>query len=245
MPTNEEKKRIEAYMLSAARKAGVPIPTGENPGSEPAPDFIFEDDRLSVELTELTRPPNDKGGFVPTEEESFHREFVQMAQEQYYGAPDAKAARLVVYLPIGRGEKRDKREMAHALSEFVKANVHRANPVAGFSTLETPDGIGEMSIASESGDWWSGECGPTTLSQIRTQLAYRISDKNKRVGQYREALPKGYSVWLLIYSGVAVSRSMPIPHGIEEWTFSFDFDQVFWFDCLEGRFAEIRPTRAK
>lgn len=245
MPTKEEKERIEACVLAAARKAGVPIPTGEKRGPEPAPDFIFENYRLGVELTELTRPADDKGGFMPTAEETFHRELVQMAQKQYYSAPDAKPARLVVYFPIGNGKKRDKREMAHALSEFVKLNVHRANPVAGFSTLETPDDIGEMSITSESVDWWGGECGGPTLSQIPAQLAYRIGDKNKRVKQYRDTLPEGYSVWLLIYSGIAVSRFMPIPHGIEEWTFPFEFDKAFWFDCLEGRIAEIRPARAE
>jgi hypothetical protein len=244
MPTDEEKKRIEVYMLAAARNAGVPIPTGEKAGLEPAPDFIFENDGLGVELTELTRPADDEGGFVPTAEEAFHRELVKAAQEQHYSAPDTKPCRLVVYFPIGSGKKRDKRKMARALSDFVKANVHRANPVAGFSTLETPDGIGAMSITSEGGDWWSGECGRTTLSQIRAQLAYRIGDKNKRVEQYRKGLPEGYSVWLLIYSGVAVSRNMPIPHDIEGWSFPFEFDKVFWFDCLEGRFAEITRARA-
>jgi hypothetical protein len=245
LPTNQEKKRIEAYMLSAAREAGVPIPHGEKHGTEPEPDFIFGNDKLGIELTELTRPADDDGGFVPTAEEAFHKELIRTAQKQYYSASDATPARLVVYFSTDSGKKRDKLEMAGALAEFVKANVHSANPVAVFSGLETPAGVGAMSIASESGDWWSGESGVTTLKQIQSQLAYRISDKNTRVQQYRNALPKCFSVWLLVYSGVAVSRSMPIPHGIEECTFPFEFDKVFWFDCLEGRIAEIRPARAE
>ena len=244
MPTNEEKKRIEAYMLAGARKAGVPIPTGERAGLEPAPDFVLENGRLGIELTELTRPADHDGGFVPTAEEAFHKELVQLARQQYYGAPDAKPARLVVYFSA-RGQRGCKRQMADSLSEFVRANVHRANPVASFSSLDTPDGIGSMSITSECGDWWSGECGGPTLSQIRAQLARRISKKTVRVKQYRGSLPQGSSVWLLIYSGVAVSRSMPIPHGIEEWAFPFEFDRVFWFDSLEGRMTEIRRTRAE
>jgi hypothetical protein len=237
----KNQKEIEVYMLAAARRAGVPIPNSEKPGLEPAPDFIFENDGLGIELTELMRPADDKNGFPPAAEEAFHREVLQMTHEQYYGAPDARPPRLVVYFSTG-GKKRNKQKMADALSEFVRANVHRANPVVGFGSLRTPDGIGSMSITSECGDWWSGECGGTTLSQIRTQLAHQISDKNERVKQYRASLPKCYRVWLLIYSGVAVSRSMPIPHGIEEWALPFEFDKVFWFDCLEGRAVEIRPA---
>jgi hypothetical protein len=165
LPTNERKKEIEAYMLAAAQRAGVPIPAGGKPGLEPAPDFIFEDNRLGIELTELTRSADEKGGFVPAAEDAFHREVVQKAREQYYSAPDAKRARLVVYFST-RVKKKDKRQMANALCEFVRANIHRSNPVAGFYSRDTPDGIGSMSIASECGDWWSGECGGPKLTQI-------------------------------------------------------------------------------
>jgi hypothetical protein len=37
-----------------------------------------------------------------------------------------------------------------------------------------------------------------------------------------------------------VSRSIPIPYGIENWRFEFGFDRVFWFACLENRFVEIK-----
>jgi hypothetical protein len=37
---------------------------------------------------------------------------------------------------------------------------------------------------------------------------------------------------------------MMIPHGIEEWEFSFEFDRVFWFTALEGQFAEIQRAEA-
>jgi len=39
---NAEKKRIEAYILAAARKSGVPIPSGETLHEEP--DFRFNDE---------------------------------------------------------------------------------------------------------------------------------------------------------------------------------------------------------
>jgi hypothetical protein len=75
-----------------------------------------------------------------------------------------------------------------------------------------------------------------------TQLAARISSKDKLVPTYRANLPTGAHVWLLLYSGVTLARSMMIPHGIEEWKFPFRFDRVFWFTALVGQFAEISSS---
>jgi len=97
-----------------------------------------------------------------------------------------------------------------------------------------------MSIAAESGDWSCGESGSVTVPDIHEALTSSVSAKNKLLPAYRRNLASGAQVWLLLYSTVAVSRSMPIPQGIEEWRFCFDFDRVFWFACLENRFVEIR-----
>jgi hypothetical protein len=62
---NAEKKRVEAYMLAAARKAGIPIPTGETPDEEP--DFRFNDEVpvLGIELSEVLRPASSNHGKRP------------------------------------------------------------------------------------------------------------------------------------------------------------------------------------
>jgi hypothetical protein len=239
-----EKKRIEAYMLAAARKAGVPIPTGESPDEEP--DFRFNDEvpALGIELSEVLRPASSNHGILPVEQETFHREIITKAQQNYYDAPDAKRVHVSVYLTNTRGEKRNKGELAVALTEFVRANVHRANPFVSLYRPETPDGFDSVVISPESRDWWCGEGGGYSLDDIRPQLAARISSKDKLVGTYRVNLPAGARVWLLLYTGVTVARSMMIPHGIEEWEFSFEFDRVFWFTALEGQFAEIQRAEA-
>ncbi|MBZ5662949.1 MAG: hypothetical protein LAO08_21320, partial [Acidobacteriia bacterium] len=195
---------------------------------------------LGIEVSELLRTARSNDRIVPAAEANYHKEVVQIAQERYYGAADAEPAKVVLYFANARGKKRDKREMARALAEFVKANVHRANPVVNFAGLDVPQGFGSMSIAADSGDWWCGECGGVTVSDIREALASSISAKNKRLPTYRINLASGAQVWLLLYSTVAVSRSMPIPHGIEKWQFDFDFDRVFWFTCLENQFIEIQ-----
>jgi hypothetical protein len=51
-------------------------------------------------------------------------------------------------------------------------------------------------------------------------------------------------IWLLLYSRVTVSRSIPVPYGIEEWSFPFEFDRVFWFASLENRVVEIRRAES-
>jgi hypothetical protein len=235
-----EKKRVEAYMLAAARDTGVPIPSGETPDEEP--DFRFNDEipALGIELSEVLRPASSNHGILPVEQESFHKEIIRTAQQDYYDASDAKPVHVSVYFTNTRGGKRDKRELALALTEFVKANVERANPFVTLYRPATPDGFDSIVVSSESRDWWCGEGGGYSLNDIRPQLAARITSKDKLVPTYRANLPAGARVWLLLYSGVTVARSMMIPHGIEEWRFPFQFDKVFWYTALEGQFAEIQ-----
>lgn len=238
-----EKKRIEAYMLAAARNAGVPIPNGEIPDEEP--DFRFKDETpaLGIELSEVLRPASSNYGIMPVEQESFHKDIITKAQQDYRDALDAKAAHVSVYFTNTRGGRRNKVEMARALTEFVRANIHRANPFVCLYRPETPDGFDSIVISAESRDWWWGEGGGYSLDDIRPQLAARISDKDKLIPNYRANLPSGAKVWLLLYTGVTVARSMMIPHGIETWKFSFQFDRVFWFTALEGQFVEIQKAQ--
>jgi hypothetical protein len=200
---------------------------------------VFFNKLLGVEVSELLRQASSNYGIMPVAEERYHQEILQMAQTHYYADPNAKPAKIVLYFANARGAKRDKREMAGKLVEFVKANVHRAKPIANFGALRLPEGFGSMSIAAESGNWWTGEGGNTTLTDIREALGSAISSKNKLVPTYRKNLAPGAEIWLLLYSSVAVSRGMPIPHGIEEWQFRSEFDRIFWFACLENRFVEI------
>lgn len=233
-----ERKIVETRALTVARNAGVPIPIGEIPGEEP--DFRFNAGALGVEVSELLRPASSNGGIMPVAAESYHGEIFRMAKEEYFADPDAKPAKLVLYFANARGKKRGKREMARTLAEFVRAKIGDANPIANCERLDLPDGVGSMSIAAESGDWWCGECGGVTVSDVREALTSSISAKNKLLPTYRKNLTPGAEVWLLLYSTVAVSRSMPIPEGIEEWWFSSEFDRIFWFACLENRFVEIQ-----
>jgi hypothetical protein len=239
---NGEQKRIESWFLGAARNAGVPIPSGELAGEEP--DFRFQtiSGALGIELTELLRPASSNHGIIPVEEESFQRAIIETAQRDYYTVPNASPVHVSAYFTNANGKRRSKHELARTLSQFVQENVHRANPVASFKYQETPDSFDSVVIVAEPnpGDWWSGEVGGVTLADIRTQIEARIAAKDCFVDTYRSNLPDGAELWLLLYSGVTVARSMPIPHGIETWRVPFHFDRVFWFASLECQFTEIQ-----
>jgi len=236
VPSPSDKKRIETWMLNAAREAGVPIPVGEIPGEEP--DFRFEAG-LGIELSELIRPASSNHGILPVAEETFHNEVVRMAEEAYYQTADAKPVNVNVFFASARGERRDKRQMANTLTEFVKSKTDQAKPFVSFYQFEAPEGFNVITITSEPGSWSSGESGGISFSEIQPQVADRIRAKNKLVRTYRANLPEGAQVWLLLYTSVTVPRSMPIPYGVEDWKITFDFDRVFWFASLERKFVEI------
>jgi hypothetical protein len=99
--------------------------------------------------------------------------------------------------------------MVKSLAEFVRSHRAQAVPVSTFDRrADMPEGFSVISISTSTDSWLSGESVNLTLDQIRQQIAERIEAKNKLLPTYRSNLPK---IWLLIYSGVEVSRSVPIP----------------------------------
>ena len=237
-----DKKVVETYMLSAARKAGVPIPIGELAGE--APDFRFVTDAgpLGIELSEVLRPASSSNGIVPVHQEAIHEEIMEAAQQAYYQNSLARPVKVLVYFADARGKKQDRYTMAQALADLVAENAHRASPFVSFKEWdELPDGFSSIVIDSQLvGDWWHGEAGGyNVLTDTRSQLAERIRSKDKLVPAYRANLGANARVWLLLYCGVTVARSMVIPPCSREWKFPFSFDRVFWFASLENEFVEI------
>ncbi|MGC2245086.1 MAG: hypothetical protein WA609_00660 [Terriglobales bacterium] len=239
MNRNQEKKQTEQRVLAAAREAGAPIPTGESAGEEPDFRFVTPNGTLGIEVSEVLRPASTNDGISPVEAESFHEAILLKAQEKYR-ATNAAPTRVSVYFSPARGKRQDKRQLIDDLVDAVTQNRERANPVVVLKGHELPAGFDHILITADSGDWWSGECGGITLSEIRTEIADKIAAKNKLVSRYRANLPTEARVWLLLYSRVTVSRSVPIPFGIEEWRFPFEFDLVLWFASLENKVVSIR-----
>lgn len=241
-PRNRIRQRIRRRkwklgVLAAARTAGLPIPCGEVADEEPDFRFGTDADSLGIELTELLRPPSSNNGISPVAEESYHREVMSLAEAEYSGPP----VHVSVYFEDSRGVKRDKNIMARSLSHFVQSKVADANPYTVFMD-GTPAGFSSIKIELGYREWWSGEAGGYTIADIRQQLTSRISEKNKLLPRYRANLPLGAPVWLLLYSLPSVARGMEFPYDIENWSFSFDFDRVFWFVSYLNDFVQLRNS---
>jgi hypothetical protein len=189
------------------------------------------------------RPPSSNHGISPVAAEAFHQTILAKAQEKF-SAVNSAPTRVSVYFSQAKGKRQAKRELIDALVDAVTRNRERANPATVLKGDELPEGFDHILITAESGEWWCGEGGGITLSEIRIEIGDKISAKNKLIPQYRANLPAGARIWLLLYSRVTVSRSVPIPHGIEEWKFPFEFDRVFWFASLENRVVEIRRAES-
>jgi hypothetical protein len=236
---NVEKKEAERRVLIAARKAGAPIPDGELGGEEP--DFRFQSaaGALGVEVSEVMRPASSNHGILPAEAEAFHEDIMQKA-EALLRNTSSLPTHVNVYFSNPRGQKQNKQQLVNRLVEAVQHNRPRANPAVVLKGEELPEGFDHILITDEAREWWCGEGGGIHLSEIYPEVAAKIAAKNPLVPRYRANLPPGAELWLLLFSRVTVARGVPIPAGIEEWKFRFDFDRVFWFACLENRVVEFQ-----
>jgi hypothetical protein len=240
-PDEPSQKEVELRVLNAARRAGAPIPTGEIVGEEPDFRFKAETGDLGLELTELLVPASTDGGISPVEQEAFYRDVIRIAQGQFCKSIGARVRVGVYFGDRNAGRvRRNKQKMACALFQVVKNNLHRATPFVHVSGAHVPEGFGSITITSEAGDWDYFQCSGITLNDMRAQIASRINAKNALVPKYRANMPEGAAIWLLLYSRPNVSRSVPVPHGIEEWKFQCEFDRVLWFVILGSEVVEIQ-----
>ena len=236
---NADKKEAELRVLTAARTAGFPAPEGEVAGEEPDFRFLRSNRALGVELSEILRPASSNHGILPAEAEAFHQSIMRKAQETFEktcGAPtDVK-----VYFSNSRGRRQDKQQLIKLLVEAVQQQRRRADPAVVLKGKELPEGFDHILITARAGEWWCGEGGGVNLSEIYSELAAKIAAKNPLVPTYRENLPTDAELWLLLFSRVTVARSVPIPAGIGDCHFPFDFDRIFWFACLENKVVELQ-----
>jgi hypothetical protein len=242
----DNKKKTEAHVLEAARVAGFIVPSGEViPGEEP--DYRIKNETgtiLGIELTEVMPPPRDKSFSSPVAEMKLHESVIEIAEQEYYQTVDAVPVQVSVYFWRIERTRSKKQEIAHALVDFVRAHCNEANPVAIFTRLrKIPDGFGTVIIRSTPRPWWSGESSSNMLEDIQEQIAASIAGKNKLLATYRANLPNT-PIWLLLYSCAGVSRGIEMWPVVDEWSFAFDFDRVFFFATLNGSIVEIQRAVA-
>jgi hypothetical protein len=180
----------------------------------------------------------------PLAEKSWHEKLMKAAEQEYNGLPGAVPVGFSAYFWKTESGKYDMRTMARGLADFVLTHHGQAKPVVTFSwRADLPESFGVISITEFYERHWHGlETITLKLDQIHQRLADRISAKNGLVPIYRANQPNA-PIFLLIFSGMEISRGVPMVHGIEEWTFPFDFDRVFFFAGLDSQVVEVRRSR--
>jgi hypothetical protein len=265
--TGSDKKEGERRVLEAARNVCCTFPAGEILlAEEPDLRINMGAEWLAVEVTELVRPSTENS-FPPVQDEAFHRKVVRLAEEKYYQRPNAEPVCVCVcFLDEKRCEREnregwnrlvDKRtgrkldKMADSLVEFVNRRpVHgvgsatfKKREMPGQTDSDTlPTGFEIIGISLAPGPWRSGESG-TIPPLDRQELVVAIANKNALLPGYRANIP-GTPIWLLIYSGAAVSHGVPVPKSIRDWEYDFDFERVFFFSCMDNRVFELRRSAA-
>jgi hypothetical protein len=237
-----KKKEGERRVLEAARAVGLPIPAGEIPGEQPDFRLITPAGVLGIEISEFPRPASSNHGISPIKEEAVQEAILRDAQKRCteMGIPDLT---VLVYFAPARGREREKRKLTDVLADVVAKNYRKATPTWSLAGPALHEDFGQITITTDlsgPGRWWSNTGGGISVSQISVELASRIAAKNALLPTYRANLPEGAEVWLLLYSLPSVSRSVPMVYAMNDWAFSFEFDRVFWYACIENQVAEIR-----
>lgn len=245
----ERKRRRDEYeprVLEEACSCGFPGPFAKWKKREgPGPDFEHIEKPLGLELTLLIPRPGHPSFESPLAEWATLLRAIKSAEHIYYRNHQARPVEVIGYQwPFERAPKKED-EIAHDLAEFVRVHCDRAVPFAMFTRHDDlPDGFGVITIRV-GGGCWDGRAS-TGSSALCTPhlLAERISAKNEKLTTYRKNLLNS-PIWLLIHSGVDVSGGVYMPSNIGDWSFSFDFERVFFYASLNSRVEEIRRSRGR
>jgi hypothetical protein len=195
-------------MLQLARRAGLPLPSGE-PVDRERPDFQIgtAPALLGIEVTAVNPPPRHPSFNSPLAECDKYEDVIPRAESNYASIPGAAPVRVTAYSWEIERTRGMEREMERELVDFVRAHSHEATPVATYQRRDQlPRGFGVVSIAASTEPWFCGESGSLTAAGIYNELSRRIAEKNARLPTYRQNLPAAW-IWLLLY-GVRPYRTV-------------------------------------
>ncbi len=149
---------------------------------------------------------------------------MERAKRHYEEQAGCPPVGVMVFFVNEWSRKTDPDKMAKELVTIVRHQCPRKPGEAvtlGRDELDAETGFSQVRIAHGQGDWYAGGNSNIPMLQ-REHLAACIAAKNSLVPEYRERLPGGWQVWLLIGTEVLVLHSVSIPEEITEWRFAFD-----------------------
>ncbi len=226
-----ETKELERRVIEWARKQSTLIPNGDLQECE-KPDWLIPTATLGIEVSLLL--PIKPGGalFSPPQLAKFQSQVVAEAEGTYREFEGPVPVDVLVCFNNDWKRKRDPKLLARELAECVRTNY----PKDGKTVLleETiPDGFSLVRIACFDGGWHT-----SAISNIQSitheQLSARITDKGKRVPEYRRRIPSGWQLWLLLATSPSVLWSVSTPLEVKMWRFAHSFDRVLLHSWEHG-----------
>ncbi len=243
-PKAKRQKENELRWLRIAQEKCPTFPrSNPEPAKPPAPDIIFRDQDLGVEVTRFFHD-RVQGGSSPLRAlESERRRIVNLAKLAFEESSNERLFVIVMWTPDLRLSKHDQKALVPGIASVVRRLVARSAPswVPDWSQAEEVvlgSRIGRIWVDRRSdgpSHWCSPEGGSPGTSAIGVREAIR--GKEAKVNEYRRWCQE---LWLLIVAEPHFSSMFERDEEFDRAVFQTSFDRVFILDAVRGCVHELR-----
>jgi len=248
MPTNAEKKAKELKRLLAFQENCPECPRSNPIQPEPpAPDIVFPECGLGVEITEYSLGQG-KDGSHPRQLEIVRERIAHAAQSEYEVTIKHCLQVSIIWANDECPTKQEEKGIAQAIAQLVAAQnfrnerMHRINWKWFDNSLlkKYINTISIFLIDDQGQSCWSSMacfCFPKEAPRIQAAL----DEKESKVSEYRKTCQ---TVWLLIIADRAFFSSQFSPESnLSQTTFHSSFDRVFLLDEPQNSVYEFKTEQ--
>lgn len=243
--TAQKKKELEWLLAFQARCSDCPRSAPEQ-REPPAPDIIFPNKGLGIELTQYLLDQG-KNGSYPHRLERVREQIVREAQSEYESS-NSECLQVSVFWANEQCPKNEEREfISHCLAQLVRTRPEKSRCInwEQFKNPTLENYIEEVRVDhlisdksqscwSSSAALWLGEAGK------RAQVA--LDEKEPKVSQYRKF---SQEVWLLIVAQRSWLSSRFFRDPPPQPTLYSSFDRVFLLDEASSCVEEFKVERKR
>jgi hypothetical protein len=213
----------------------------------PAPDLIFPESDLGIEVTEYLLGQG-KAGSHPRRLESVRRRIVQTAQSEYEKNISHCLQVLVIWATTDCPSNDEEKTIVEALVRLVMIQTSGNGRLwrIGWEQFDEPvlqKYVAEVSISliGDTGPSCWGNSAAFWLWDVKKRVQVILNEKEPKVSTYRKFCNK---VWLLIVADRSWFSSKLFPdQNFAKATFSSSFDRAFLFDEASSLVYKLRIER--
>ena len=241
----EHKKDLELKWFHLFRKKISDCPRSR-PAQPipPAPDLVFSDCNIGIEITEYSLGQS-KEGSRSRQIESVHRKIVREAQHNYESQIKHCLQVSVLWANVDCPTKREEKVLAQSIAQLVLSRTCQNQNICRvdweqFDNLTLQKFVAEISIYLVGNE--GASCWASTASiwawEAHKRLQIALDQKESKVWQYRRFCSE---IWLLIVANGAwlSSRYFHDPT-LEDMKFHSSFDRAFILDGASGMVCELK-----